>query len=311
MSKFLYFYSFLYNGNSYLLRTAESIHSQLGSSTVAKHSKQEAPTAILFFDETMTIIDEFTLRNYTAVTATSNTAKETNEDSQFLSELTGTLIEKKLMINSNLGHGQGLQISTTLLDHFDVVLSNLEFKLVIKTGPDEVVNVYYDTRFLVYSFCVVPGMRISLSNLIRRNDGAFKANSMLCATFRQDFNLLKELVETDIINSTLELSSQTAKKTLFENLSDLDSLYEHFYSNPIRDLKPGAIELNDSEFRFNLLFKCSEKSDGQLLKIMAQITKIYDLELRIKCRVCALLASSCACTKKETLKKLNYNQIEF
>ncbi len=159
------------------------------------------------------------------------------------------------MINSNLGHGQGLLISTTLLDHFDVVLSNFKFKLVIKTGPDEVVNVYIHTRFQVYSFCVLPGMRISLQNLIRRNDGAFKANSVPCATFRQDFNLLNELFDTDIINSTLEQSSQKAIK----NLSDLDSLYEHFYSNPIRDLKPGAIKLNDSEFSLNLLFKCSEK----------------------------------------------------
>jgi hypothetical protein len=83
----------------------------------------------------MTIIDEFTLRNYTAITATSNAVKESNEDCQFVSELTGTLIEKKLMISSNLGYGKGLEIRTTLLDHFDVILPTWSLSLLLRQAP--------------------------------------------------------------------------------------------------------------------------------------------------------------------------------
>lgn len=307
MSKFLYFYNFLFTGNSYLLRTADSIYNQIGSISQPKQMKQAAPTAILFFDETMSIIDEFTLRNYSALASPQDIANKdkqpkTSEDCQFVSELSGTLIEKRLMTNSNLGYGTGFNTSSVYLAHFDVLLSNLEFRLLVKTGPDEVVTIYYDTRFLLYPFCILPGMRVSLSNLIKRNDSAYKSNTTLSAIFRQDFNLLNELVETDIINSTLELSNQKAKKTLFENLSELNSIYEHFYLNPIASLGANAADLDDSEYQFNLLFKCSDKSESQLVKIMAQIIKISDLELRIKCRICSLLASSCSCSDKESKK---------
>lgn len=251
----------------------------------------------------MSIIDEFTLRNYSGLKSIANDkAPKASEDCPYVSEISGTLIEKRLMTNSNLGYGTGFSTSSVYLAHFDVLLSNLEFRLLVKTGPDEVVTIYYDTRFLLYPFCILPGMRVSLSNLIKRNDGAYKSNTMLSSTFRQDFNLLNELVETDIINSTLELSSQRAKKTLFENLSELSSVYEHFYSNPIASLSVDAAEVDDSEYQFGLLFKCSDRSESQLVKIMAQVIKIFDLELRIKCRICQLLASSCSCSDKETNK---------
>lgn len=267
--------------------------------------KQDAPTAILFFDETMSIIDEFTLRNYAGLDSIAkDKAKvpKASEDCQYVSEISGTLIEKRLMTNSNLGYGTGFNTSSVYLAHFDVLLSNLEFRLMVKTGPEEVVTIYYDTRFLLYPFCILPGMRVSLSNLIKRNDGAYKSNTMLSSTFRQDFNLLNELVETDVINSTLELSSQRAKKTLLENLSELSSVYEHFYLKPIASLSVDAAEVNDSEYQLNLLFKCSDRSESQLVKVMALIIKIFDLELRIKCRICQLLASSCSCSDKEAKK---------
>ena len=212
MSKYLYYYNFLFTGNSYLLKTSSNVKA-FSFNNSRKKNKEVAPGALLFFDETMAIYDDYTILNYKpdCNKKREKIAKTKETDPiEFISEITGTLIEKKLMTNSNQ---LGFHTSSTLLEHFDILISNLEFKLIINLSTDETVTVFYDTRFLLYPLCILPGMQITINNLIRRSDTTFKANSTLTASFCQSFNLLNQM--PDMINLTLDNTPTAHAKKIY------------------------------------------------------------------------------------------------
>ena len=155
-------------------------------------------------------------------------------------------------------------------------------------------------------------MQVTVSNLIRRKDNTFKSNSTLCASFEQDFNLLS--IKSDSAqcqdqimcrNSSLQ-NTDRLKKTLKQNLNELNSIYLSFYqikdSDGYKDKDKSKSETDCQ--RLNLLFRDTSFGfkEENSLKIMAQIIRIYDLVIRIKCKICKLLVSSCDCSNKRIQK---------
>ncbi len=270
--------------------------------------------AILYLDETMTIIDEYILYNYDQFkNSLCSSAKKLKPDTilatdEFIPQLTGTLIEKRIKTNSNQLE---FSISEQFLEHFDILIANIEFKLVIKlddkAGP--VVTVYYDTRFLLYPICILPGMRVTVFNLIKRNSNIYKSNSMVCPEFFQDFNFLlleNEKDEYSMLTTIQSPYKKQEKKSLLENLKELDTIFGSFYEvgSGVSMTTDDSREI-EAETRLNLLFRNRSTKEGNTLKIMAQLIKIYDLVLRVKCKICLQLPSSCYCSNKNPKEYAN------
>ncbi len=255
----------------------------------------------------MTIIDEFALCNSEKLSfITKFSTKKFKPDTisiteDFLPELSGTLIEKRIITNPNQLE---FSASEQFLEHYDILIANVEFRLLLKLDDKAgtLVYVYYDTRFLLYPVCILPGLRISVFNLIKRTGNIFKSNSMVCAKFYQGFNFLQLNNESD--EFSMLITNQGAdkmqeRKSLLENLNELDTIFTSFYE--VEKFGKESNEMDD-EIRLSLLFKNCSKKEGNILKIMGQITKIYDLVLRVKCKDCLLLPSSCDCSDKNIKK---------
>lgn len=262
-------------------------------------SNDTSPTSILYFDDSMLIIDDFFLINYTPSFNPQKTLrKPKNTNADFIPELTGTLIEKRLKTNSTkVASNQ----SELLMEHYDLLLTNLEFKLVLKPDHevDSLITVYFDTSLMIYPLCIIPGMKVTVFNLINRSENIYKSNSMLCPSFHQNLDLLM-LDHAQMPHQDQEIK---LKKTLFDKLGDLGSIYSSFYEKT--DAPGPVISENcmDAQRRLSLLFQINSSKEGNCLKIMAQVLKIYDLVLRLKCKLCGLLANSCNCSNRQSLCK--------
>lgn len=233
----------------------------------------------------MLIIDDFCLHNYTQpsknIIAQTQSSKQTWERTNFVPQLTGTLIEKRLMTNSYKKPSE----------HLDLLITNLEFKLVLKLEDetDSIITVYFDSKLLLYPFCILSGMRVTVFNLIQRSENTYKSSSILRPSFHQDFNLLLfDQIETKLKHQYQEIK---LKKNLYDQLQEFRSIYSNFYINMSK--KSREIGL-----RLGLLFK-----DNQPIRIMAQILKIYDLVLCLRCKSCELLVNSCDCKERNSVKK--------
>jgi hypothetical protein len=106
---------------------------------------------------------------------------------------------------------------------------------------------------------------------------------------------------------------QREKKSMLEKLNDLDSIFVNFYLRNNNESAWGEMkEIDDSKFRLGLLFKGDGsnenmvENDAQNVKLLAQIVRIYEFNLKLKCKLCNNLVSSCKCDDLKS--KLNQNR---
>ena len=298
ISKFIYYYNFLHIGNTYLLKTNQKLDINFKESK----SNDKVNAVVFFFSDNMLIIDQFSIGDQLKDTHSNLISKfnlnnsSTESNDSFKRKLTGTLINKRLKTNHS-NHSNSL----SLTNYYDVLIPNQEFALTLKLDTNDLITVYFDTKFSLYSFCILPGLTIDCSNLVKKAENVFKSNSINCS-FNQEYNLL---------NSTPTNEAIIKNETIFDSLNNLNFTFNDLYS-----------KLDDYKLdKKKLLFKNTNK-----LKILGQIVRIYDLTLRIKCSNCNLLANSCCCAQKmnkielcatfliddhSSLIKLNYSNSNF
>ena len=305
ISKSLFYYNFFYRNFFYLLKT--KIELNFNFKKFEKNNlKKKSPIGIIFLDEEMSIVDNFLLDSKFLDIFSSGKEHEDDlycfKDEDFISNLTGTLIEKKLKSNSNR---IDLNFSFTLMDHFDLLIPNQQFKLVIKLPKSDngsnfeesVITVYYDTRFSIFPLCILPGIDINVTNLVKKSEKVYKSNSNVSPSFYQNFNFLNFSPNRD---KNMVQTSTTKKKDFFHTIESFDHLYNNVYSSSFK---------NDASFKIDLLFKNSNIDHicGSSILVLAQIQKIFNLQLRLKCKSCNSLANSCKC---EHLKSNGFKKFE-
>ena len=98
------------------------------------------------------------------------------------------------------------------------------------------VSVYFETRYSLHQLCVLPGLRIRAYNLVKKSSGEneFRSNTNLSVVFEQDLDVLafEERFAFDHGNAQAreaEESRETRKKTIYDNLNELDTIFESFY----------------------------------------------------------------------------------
>jgi hypothetical protein len=219
-----------------------------------------------------------------------------------------------------------------LSNHFDLLLPNREFKLVIglESNPGEMVTVYFDTRYSLHQFCILPGMKVNVFNLIRKNEckNEFRSNTNLSVAFEQDLNLFDYDLESNskALSEMQDSIKLLKKRTIFDNLNELDTIFECFYfRKEFFQANQSSDELRlDASYRQKILFN-NEKSttsgslvaskDAQCFKILAQIVRVYEFCIRIKCRQCGYLASACHCNGFKIGKQIDVDkcrvEVEF
>ena len=304
ISKFLYFYNFLHVGNYYLLKSNQNF-----SDILSGKCGRSVPHSVLFVDESMSILDEFELLNYSLdLNSFNRHQEEPSNQVEYLKKLSGTLVEKKLKSNSTQIE---FNSNLDLMAHFDLLLPNQEFKLVLRldTGdePNENhVTVYYDTRFSFYSLCILPGMDVTVYDLVKRADKVYKSSSVLNFDFIQQIDLLRP-TSAPQANSSQEIST-LKKKTLYDNLKSLDFIYTKCY---LHLMSTTAENKSSQYYKLNLLFRNKAEEANSCMKVLAQIIKIYDLIVRIKCKQCQLLASSCSCEHNQAIATCGHNRKNF
>ena len=113
--------------------------------------------------------------------------------------------------------------------------------------------------------------------------------------FHQDIDLFASSIsESEELFRRDENFARQKKLTLHDRLNDeLDTIYESFYLRaPCLPTSPHSLD------RLGLLFRPSSdefEDDTQNIKFLAQITRIYEFCVRVRCRTCSHLAQSCLC----------------
>ncbi|RMZ94036.1 hypothetical protein BpHYR1_027695 [Brachionus plicatilis] len=198
--KFLFYINILHSNKTYLLKTEK----ELEVFKMKKSSSYQAEPALIFFQNSFKIIEEFTnawnLSNFFGVT---NSPKSDPLQGDFLNSMKATLIEKKLVPSFFQPEND---FDDILTKHYDLILPNKQLKLVVKTlDTNETVSIFFDTRFSVFPICILPGIEIEITDLIRKGDGVFKSNSALKPLSPQSFDLLNpknEFISTANENPT-------------------------------------------------------------------------------------------------------------
>lgn len=252
----------------------------------------------------------------------------------------GIVVEKRFKTNK-----QHASINSTitsyeleLAKHFDLLLPNREFKLLIRLEGDEEVDdnkennqlpltpkpkcvtVYFDTRFSLHQFCILPGMKVNVFNLIRKNENEYRSNTNMSVAFEQDLDLFNFNDEVYSVKALDEVKPSQfggiKKKNIFENLNQIDTIYECFYfkKDIFNSTKTDVrFEQLDANYRRKMLFNNeyvngNVSRDSQCVKILAQIVKIYEFCIRMKCRTCFHLASACNCNGFEIHKQIDISK---
>ncbi len=280
VSKFLYYYNFLHTDCVYLLKS----NYKIDISFIDSIKEINQNLGILFLNDNMFIIDNFK-SVINRVNFKQNLNIKNNND-LFIKKQTGILVSKRLKTNQ-LTINRSDNNNCLITEYYDALLPNKEFQFKLQTNQNELITIYFDTKFSMYSFCILPGMSIDIYNLVKKQgggggDNTYKANSNVHASIRQE----------NLITNKNEL----IKFNRFECLNELDFIYNNFYS----DLNLASNKLLDSNKKTNLLLQTK-------LQVLAQIIRIYDLTLRIKCVTCCKLASLCACTDVSKQIKIELN----
>jgi hypothetical protein len=263
-----------------------------------------------------------------------------NPTSEFLACLHGVVVEKRFKTNkqSNSINSTITNYELELAKHFDLLLPNREFKLLIRLEGDEeiddnkrnnestfepqpkCVTVYFDTRFSLHQFCILPGMRVNVFNLIRKNENEYRSNTNMSVEFEQGldlFNFKEDVYNVKSLDDVkLSQCGVIKKKNIFENLDQVDTIFECFYfkKDVFNSTKTDVrFEQLDANYRRKILFNNeyvngNVSNDSQCVKILAQIVKIYEFCIRIKCRTCFHLANACHCNGFEIHKQIDISK---
>lgn len=286
VSKFLYYYNFLHTDCVYLLKSNQNIDISFIDSI--KEINQNL--GILFLNDNMFIIDNF--KSIINKVNFKQNLKIKNNNDLFIKKKTGILVSKRLKTNQ-LTTNRSDSNNCLITEYYDALLPNKEFQFKLQTDQNELITIYFDTKFSMYSFCVLPGMSIDIYNLVKKGGGdnnTYKATSNVHASIRQE----------NLIKSSLTYKSELIKFNRFECLNNLDFIYNNFYSDLNLNKASSKLVLLDSDKKTNLLLQTK-------LQVLAQIIRIYDLTLRIKCVTCCKLASLCACTDVSKQFKIELN----
>lgn len=276
MSKNLFFYHFFLPNFFYLMKSDKKLE--------IDHSNKLNISSMIFIDDT-TLINISKVKNNDRKKLFSGDFDSSNEQNstisnEFKSDLCGLLIDKKIKkpFTSNVNP------KSNIMDHFDLLIPNKEFKLIIKLDDqqDDCVTVFYDTRYSLHQLSILPGMRIKISNLIKKSECIFKSNSSLTSLYDQKLNFFGNVSIYELDKNQQILKSNA----IYDKIANLNTIYESFYTNQ------NKIDLDDSYSRLNLIFKTTNEKG---LKIIGQILKIYELTIRLKCKFCNYLADSCIC----------------
>ncbi len=287
MSKNLFFYHFLVPNNVYLLKTDKKLE--------IDYSKKVNEPSLLFIDDT-TLINISKAENDDRMRLFSQKSISlSKENSNFKSDLDGILIEKKI----KKPYTTNLNQKINLMDYYDILMPNNEFKLIIKVdGQIDSFIVYYDARYSLHQLSILPGMRIRISNLIKKSDFIFKSNSFLTSSYDQKLNFLTNFSNDEEKN----VKQQKKSKLIYDNLVSLDTIYEAFYKTRHK------LDFEDSKTRLNLIFKIE---NNKILKIIGQILKIYEISIRLKCKFCNHLVDSCMCNLDSSLSSQKKNDTKI
>jgi hypothetical protein len=339
VSNALYFYNFMHEGDYYELRSNEMLQVPFKNSPAILF-----PQEIIFINENMQIIH----RPQYVDNNSPNALKRINPEHS--NRLSGILIQKSF-INANLsppGFCVDSDLSISLMNHFEIIFPNREFKMIVKRTDDRHesassqhpnIIVYFNSKFSLHELCVLPGMHVCFHNLVKKSDSVYKSLGTVSVLFEQNFNLLRlpmairehEGDTTCNNEKQAELATTLSKrKTIFETLNQLDLIYNDIYlknqhcwekktrqglsSNKIDELDEKS-EASTAAYKLKLLFKNSLFGiDNKLfgdnsskLTILAQIVKIYDLKLCLKCRHCNLVKSLCKCELQAATATLTTN----
>ena len=340
MSSSLYHYNFLHVNRFYLLISNEPVQFQPDS--------KSWPSSIIFLGDQFTLVDQQMiidsledcdghmkrLRGLQPASRTSNSPRNLkNQD--YVQSFTGTLLSKQLMVNQSKNQIDPVQ-NSQLMNHFDVLFANREFRLQIELEEsvldnidkffdslcgqdkmddsvcldrdDSIITVYFDHMFSLFELSVLPGMQIQLSNLIKRSNRVFRSNSTLKSIYSQPFDFLQvpadlslgKSPDTSISYSPLSSPKPSKLPHPLEFLYTTSKIFSVFYTNDEqRSNRPKPRQSFDA-VRLQSLFKLTDgpSSHASSLTVLGQITKFYHLNLRLCCSECARFASSCTCGKR-------------
>jgi hypothetical protein len=159
MSKFLFYYPFMRVDHCYMLCTREKLN-----------LKSDKSVTMLVMDDSMHIdlnFDKSQVQNMISALERSGSVKKEaalelaiNSNDEFLNLLTGVLLEKKLLESSNSAIiKEQAQMNESLINQFDLMLPNRQFRLVVKLKGDSntFVTVYHDTRYSIHALSILPG----------------------------------------------------------------------------------------------------------------------------------------------------------
>jgi hypothetical protein len=155
-------------------------------------------------------------------------------------------------------------------------------------------------QFFIFSS---KGMEVTVHNLIKKSANVYKSNSALNVLSAQTLDLYnqdsKGVENMDAVVKSAKNPNAPGylHECLLENTSQIfNTLYA-----PNSDLLKPSTSSSDTN-RVGLLFGGESSNtgatNGSEHKFLAQIMKIYDLNLKIKCAVCASLLNSCVCKPK-------------
>jgi len=282
MGKYLFYYSFLHVNNFYLIKSDKQF--DLSFTNFNQNSLQ----SILFLTGDQFIIDQFDSALIDTKLFSANKQigmKEFDLNKEFVDCLKGTLIDKQLKTNATFEREN--KNEHDLLNHFDLLIPSKEFKLLISVDnqAQDIITLYFDTRYALYETNIVPGMQIEVFNLTKKADKFYKSSSKINASFVQSIKIDDSSIRHQF-NVKNEFNLNKQKLTIFNKLNQLSNIYDEIYSNE----KSSSSIQNEEIDRVSLLFK----TNIQCFKVMGYISKVYELTLRLKCKLCNL--SSCYCS---------------
>jgi hypothetical protein len=315
LSKFLFYFNFMYVDKLFVLKANKKLSINFEEASKKKPLKQ-TPETLLFLEDGLEIIENFKLPNKFKPNFNFSSSLFENErfdaDGEFLSCLRGVLVDKQLKTNRD---SSKFQHNDNLIQHFDLILPNKDLKLIVRVN-DLSVTVYFDTRTTLYQLSILPGMEINVFNLIKKGDLVYKANTSMSVSFNQRFDFVSYPIQNEIGLETDSLKKYE-KKSMLDKLNDIDCIFVNFYLKNHHDESVwGKMEDGDDlKFRLSLLFKGdmlnnedTVLNDAQNIKVLAQIVRIYEFNLKLFCKYCSNLVSSCKCG--DINSKLNQNKRE-
>ena len=133
MSKFLYYYPFLHETRVYVLKTI----AKLDINFTSKPGINLAPAKLLLLDESHSIVERFKCSDLLESCLNSETSSRLDTGSEYVSCLSGILLEKRLMTNNHSNKHKAKSNDADLASHFDILVPNREYKLMVKLDDHE------------------------------------------------------------------------------------------------------------------------------------------------------------------------------